>query len=49
MNTRLLAPMFDKVLVRASETEHKELLNALSQSCDDVCLIEDSAGGAIVA
>ncbi len=49
MNALSLAPMFDKVLVRASEAENKELLEALSQTCDDVCLIEDSAGGAIVA
>jgi uncharacterized protein involved in exopolysaccharide biosynthesis len=44
-----LAPMFDKVLLRASQAENDELLTALSQSCDDVCLIEDSAGAAIPA
>ena len=49
MNALSLAPMFDKVLLRASEAENDELLKALSQTCDDVCLIEDSAGGAIPA
>ena len=49
MSALSLAPMFDKVLLRASEAEDEELLEALSQTCDDVCLIEDSAGGAIVA
>ncbi len=47
MNALSLAPMFDKVLLQASEAKDAELLEALSQACDDVCLIEDSAVGAI--
>jgi polysaccharide biosynthesis transport protein len=49
MNALSLAPMFDKVLLRASEAKDAELLEALSQACDDVCFIEDSAAGAIGA
>ena len=49
INALSLAPMFDKVLLRASQAENDDLLKALTQACDDVCLIEDSASGAIVA
>ena len=49
MNALSLAPMFDKVLLRASEAKDAELLEALSQACDDVCLIEDSAASAMTA
>jgi hypothetical protein len=44
MNALTLAPMFDKILLRASDASADDLLKALSDACDDVSLIQDASG-----
>lgn len=43
MNALTLAPMFDKILLRAADASTDDLLQALSDACDDVSIIQDAS------
>jgi len=42
MNALTLAPLFDKILLRAADASTDDLLRALSDACDDVSVIQDA-------
>ncbi len=44
-----LAPLFDKVLLRAEAPQAKALYRQISKSCEDVSLVEDASGDLVAA